>query len=124
MQKIYNTFFIKGNINKIKILNIIIKKTNKLIINNIISDISPNITGIYETDYYNQKKIINNILWLCKKKLINKGNLIIKIFLGKLFNKILKKIKNIFNYIKIFKPQSSNFFSKEIYIIAKNYNKT
>ncbi len=118
-----NIKFIKGNICKKKIFNLIIKKTKKYKIKNIISDISPNITGIKEIDNPKNKKIIKTIINLCKKKLIHNGNLIIKIFLGENFSKFFKKIKNMFNIIKIFKPQSSNYFSKEIYIIAKKYKK-
>ncbi len=120
-KKINNVKFIKGNICNKKIFNLIIKKTKKYKINNIISDISPNITGINEIDDPKNKKIIKTILNLCKKKLIYKGNLIIKIFLGKNFSKFFKKIKKMFNIIKIFKPKSSSYFSKEIYIIAKKY---
>ncbi len=121
MKKINNINFIKGNICNKKIFNLIIKITKKYNINNIISDISPNITGIKEIDNPKNKYIIKTILKLCKKKLNINGNLIIKIFLGKIFSNFYKKIKNIFNYIKIQKPQSSNIFSKEIYIIAKGY---
>ncbi len=118
-----NIKFIKGNICKKKIFNLILKKTKKYKIKNIISDISHNITGIKEIDNPKNKKIIKTIINLCIKKLIYNGNLIIKVFLGENFSKYFKKIKKMFNFIKTFKPQSSNNFSKEIYIIAKKYKK-
>ncbi len=123
MKKIKNVIFIKGDICKKKTKKKIINITKNDKINLITSDISPNISGIKEIDYPKFKNIINHIINLCKKKLINKGNLLIKIFLGKNFSYILKKIKNMFKHIKIYKPQSSYTFSKETYIIALNYNK-
>ncbi len=123
MKKIKKVKFIKGNICNIKIINKIIKKTKLYNINVIISDISPNISGIKEIDNPKYKNIIKNIILLIKKKLLNNGNLLIKIFLGKNFSYILKKIKNIFKIIKIYKPKSSYKSSKEIYIIALKYKK-
>ncbi len=121
MKKIKKVNFILGDICKFNTINKLIKITNLFKINNIICDISPNISGIKEIDNPKIKNIINNVLYLCNKKLINNGNLIIKIFLGENFNYILKKIKNIFKTIKIYKPESSKKLSKEIYIIAIKY---
>ncbi len=121
MKKIKNVNFIKGDICNIKTINKIIKKTKLYKINSIISDISPNISGIKEIDNPKYKNIIKSIIYLCKKKLFINGNLIIKIFLGENFSYILKKIKNIFKKINIYKPKCSYKWSKEIYIIALKY---
>ncbi len=116
-----NIYFIKGNICNKNILTKIIKKTKKYEIHNILSDIAPNITGISEIDVPNYKNIIISILYLCKKKLKLNGNLITKTFTGTTFGFLIKKIKYLFNTLKIFKPQSSNTSSKEIYVIALKY---
>ncbi len=123
MKYIKKVKFIKGDISNIKTIKKIIKITKNYKINTILSDISPNISGIKEIDYPKFKKIIKNIILLFNKKLKKNGNLIIKIFLGKNFSYIIKKIKKIFKFIKIYKPQSSYSFSKEIYIIALYYKK-
>ncbi len=72
INKKIKTKFISGNICKKKIFNKIIKYTKKYKINNILSDISPNITGIKEIDNPKFKKIIKTILNLCKIKLKKK----------------------------------------------------
>ncbi len=123
MKKIKNVNFIKGNICDYKIIKKIIKITKSYNINVILSDISPNISGIKEIDNPKYKNIIKKIIILVKKKLYKNGNFVIKVFLGENFSYILKKIKNIFKIIKIYKPQSSYKFSKEIYIIALKYKK-
>ncbi len=123
MKKIKNVNFILGDICNLNTINKLIKITKSKNINNIISDISPNISGIKEIDNPKYKKIIKNIIYLYKKKLYKNGNIIIKVFLGEIFIYILKKIKKKFKVIKIYKPQSSYNFSKEIYIIALKYKK-
>ncbi len=72
INKNLKTIFILGNICKKKIFNKIIKKTSRYKINNILSDISPNISGIKEIDNPKFKKIIKTILNLCKLKLKKK----------------------------------------------------
>ncbi len=72
INKKLKTNFILGDICKKKIFNKIIKKTIKYKIHNILSDISPNITGIKEIDNPKFKIIIKKILYLCKKKLKKK----------------------------------------------------
>ncbi len=123
IKKIKNEIFIHGDICNKKIFNSIINKTKNHIINTILSDISPNLTGFNQIDNPKFKKIIKIILILCQKKLIKNGNLVIKCFLGRIFSNFLKKIKKIFIFVKILKPISSYISSKEIYIIAKGYKK-
>ncbi len=121
IKKNKTTIFTQGDICKNKTIKKIIKKTQKQEINGIISDISPNLTGIKEIDIPKYKKILKIIIFLCKKKLKKNGYLITKIFLGKNFSFFLKKIKFLFKIIKIIKPNSSRALSKEIYILALKY---
>ncbi len=72
INKKIKTNFILGNICKKNIFNKIIKKTTNYKINNILSDISPNISGIREIDNPKFKVIIKTILNLCKVKLKKK----------------------------------------------------
>ncbi len=72
INKKLKTNFILGNICKKKTFNKIIKKTIGYKINNILSDISPNITGIKEIDNPKFKIIVKKILNLCKIKLKKK----------------------------------------------------
>ncbi len=72
INKKIKTNFILGNICKKNIFNKIISKTNGYKINNILSDISPNISGIREIDNPKFKIIIKTILNLCKIKLKKK----------------------------------------------------
>ncbi len=123
MKEKKNIYFIQGDICKKKILKKIIKTIQQHKIKVIISDISPNLTGIKEIDNPKNMSIYINILKICKKKLEKNGTLVSKVFLSKNFSIITKKIKTLFKYIKFIKPKSSYQSSKEIYIIGLKYKK-
>ncbi|MGK2896857.1 MAG: RlmE family RNA methyltransferase [Candidatus Makana argininalis] len=121
MKPISGVYFILGNINN----NVIFQNINKKIGNNkidlILSDMSPNISGISTIDIPKFINLIKLSLIFCKHFLNKGGNLVVKIFQGNGFEKIFKYIKSKFIYVKIIKPKSSKKKSKEIYIISKGY---
>ena len=55
-----------------------------------------------------------------KDVLNSNGQFVTKIFMGSIFNEILKNSKKFFKETYIFKPQSSRKDSKETYLISKN----
>lgn len=84
----------------------------------IVSDISPNISGIWELDteriyLYNEK-----VLDYVNKFLRRGGNLVMKSFEGKRFRDIISRAKSFFKIVKIYKPRASRKRSAEIYVIC------
>ncbi len=51
-----------------------------------------------------------------------KGGLIVKIFQGEGFDEFRKQILQHFRQVKIFKPDASRNESREMYLIARDYN--
>lgn len=88
----------------------------------ILSDLSPNITGISSIDIPNSIALIKIVLKLSINILKPGGNLLVKAFQGEGFDNINDKIRSIFNKVKIRKPKSSHCYSREIYIVAKELN--
>lgn len=119
-------------INLVKFIQIDINNPNfihyiKKIIKNkkfdiIISDICPNITGIKYLDIINYKKLLNIQLYICNCLLKYNGNYITKIFLMDDLIIFKKKLKLYFKFVTLIKSNISLKNSKEIYLIAKNYN--
>jgi len=52
-----------------------------------------------------------------------KGNFVCKVFQGKGFDELVKKIRKNFEFFKIFKPKATRKESKEIYLIGKGFGK-
>ncbi|BFI91201.1 hypothetical protein SSAmo_1920 [Enterobacterales bacterium endosymbiont of Anomoneura mori] len=106
-------------------MNFIKKITNYIGFNNVqvvISDLSPKISGIASIDIPKSIELAKKVIKICNSILKKKGTCIIKIFQGNGFKKFIKYINPMFKKIKIIKPYSSRTTSKEVYIIAINYN--
>lgn len=121
MEPINGVNFLQGDINN----ELIIKELKKIINDNniqlIMSDISPNISGIPSVDIARSIHLAEIVLSLCYKFLIVGGSFVVKVFQGYGFDKYLKDVRVKFKNVKIRKPSVSRLRSKEIYIIAKGY---
>ncbi|MGC9517808.1 MAG: RlmE family RNA methyltransferase [Methanomicrobiales archaeon] len=87
----------------------------------IISDASPKLSGIKDIDRLLSIELAENVLDLSDEILKPGGNIIIKVFQGEEFNKLLQQIKKRFKKVKTTKPQSSKRKSSEMYIIARGF---
>jgi 23S rRNA (uridine2552-2'-O)-methyltransferase len=97
-----------------KIGNIIGKKVDV-----ILSDASPNLSGVKDVDQIRALELVQNALKIAGSLLRPGGSLIIKVFQGEEFDNILKNIKNEFKTVKTTKPPSSRKKSVEMYVVAK-----
>jgi len=87
----------------------------------VISDISPNISGIWELDHIRQIELAEFALEIALDVLKAGGNFFTKVFQGELFNQFLDTVKKHFSRVEIFKPKASRKESAEIYILGLNY---
>ena len=93
---------------------------NNIVIDLVLSDIAPNITGISDIDQSNFSEISLTILDFCKSRLKPGGTMIMKYFLGSSFDQTLKMLDNNFMKIDVFKPTSSKKNSNEVYLVCKS----
>lgn len=84
----------------------------------VISDMAPATTGSKSVDAVRSYDLCMAALDIANNVLLHNGSFLCKIFQGEDFNEFLEMVKAAFNTYKIFKPQSSRKFSKEIYIIG------
>ena len=123
MEKIDNTFQIKGDFtnseikNQIKIL--LDKKPNV-----IMSDMAVNTTGIKNLDSIQTGELCKDAMIFSKEIISKDGFFISKIFIGSTFNEIVALGKKFFKEVSIFKPKSSRKDSKESFIICKKLRST
>lgn len=87
----------------------------------ILSDLSPNISGILEVDKNKSLNLILRVLEIADNHLKKNGNLVTKFFQSENTSYIFNLFRKKFRIVKIYKPQSSKKRSKESYIIAKNF---
>ena len=88
----------------------------------ILSDIAPNTTGHQSTDHLRISSMLFDIIDLFDQLMINGGVFVTKIWQGKEERDLINLLKDKFNEVSYFKPESSRKDSVEIFIIAKNFN--
>ena len=84
----------------------------------VISDAAPNITGVWEVDHARQIDLATKALEIAQCLLKPKGNFFVKVFEGALLNDFIEAVKDLFETVKMVKPQASRAKSSEMYLLA------
>jgi 23S rRNA (uridine2552-2'-O)-methyltransferase len=89
----------------------------------VISDISPNVSGIWELDHARQIDLANHALKIARSVLKTKGNFFVKVFQGGTTKKFVDETKRNFSFVKLVKPKASRSKSAELYVLGMNFRK-
>jgi 23S rRNA (uridine2552-2'-O)-methyltransferase len=84
----------------------------------VISDASPNISGIWEIDHACQIDLAQHALKIALKILKPSGNFFVKVFQGDMLNDFVKKLMEHFEFVKVLKPKASRAKSSEIFVLG------
>ncbi|MGQ9780775.1 MAG: RlmE family RNA methyltransferase [Nitrososphaeria archaeon] len=87
----------------------------------ILSDLSPNITGVWEIDHMKQIDLTMKVIDMVPHILKPGGNCVFKVFQGSYFNHVIGRLKNIFEKVIITKPSASRKESSEAYVVCLSY---
>lgn len=119
MNPIKGVTFIQGDLRKKMFLKDFINRCSKKKISVLMSDMSPNISGISIVDMSNATNLLHLALDVCCIVLKKNGTFLSKMFQGQECNHFLQKVQYFFKSIKIRKLNTSRSKSREVYIIAK-----
>lgn len=84
----------------------------------VISDVSPNISGIWEVDHARQIDLAHRALDIALEALRSSGNFFVKVFQGDLLDDFAKEVKNHFQVVRIVKPEASRSKSSEMFVLG------
>jgi 23S rRNA (uridine2552-2'-O)-methyltransferase len=84
----------------------------------LISDVSPNISGIWEVDHARQIDLAQQALNIAFETLRPAGNFFVKVFQGDLLDDFTVKVKKSFQTANVIKPKASRGKSAEMFILA------
>jgi 23S rRNA (uridine2552-2'-O)-methyltransferase len=87
----------------------------------VISDVSPNISGIWELDHARQIDLARRSLEVATSVLKPNGNFFVKVFQGDMLNDFVKEVKQHFSFVKLIKPKASRAKSAELYVLGMNF---
>ena len=86
----------------------------------VISDVAPNISGIWELDHARQIDLARQSLKIATSVLRSEGHFFVKVFQGDMLNDLVKEVKQNFAFVKLIKPKASRARSAELYILGMN----
>jgi len=115
-----NFSFVQGDLRLEEVVNKVLSISDNYDI--VISDISPNTTGIKDADHYNSYELVKIVLEVVKRVLARGGIFIFKLFEGEKRQSLINELKTDFKNINIIKPIATRKGSVEIYVIAKGFN--
>ena len=90
----------------------------------VISDVSPNISGIWELDHARQIDLARQSLRIATSVLRLRGNFFVKVFQGDMLNNFVKEVKQHFSFVKLIKPKASRGKSSELYVLGMDFRQT
>ncbi|UCH02006.1 MAG: 23S rRNA (uridine(2552)-2'-O)-methyltransferase [Candidatus Bathyarchaeota archaeon] len=88
----------------------------------VLSDVSPNISGIRDIDHVKQIELAEDSLKAASFILRPGGNFVVKAFQGDLLKPFVNNVKKFFKYVRLIKPAASKSKSSEIYVLGLGFN--
>jgi 23S rRNA (uridine2552-2'-O)-methyltransferase len=85
----------------------------------VISDASPNISGIWEVDHARQIDLAQKALEIALETLRPSGNFFVKVFQGDMLDDFAHKVKQHFETVLVIKPEASKSKSSEMFILGR-----
>ena len=89
----------------------------------VMSDMAPNVMGVWEVDDLRQIHLARTALFIVDKLLKEDGWMIVKVFQGKEHEAFIKEMWAMFERVNIVKPRASRKGSAEVYVVAKDLRK-
>lgn len=109
-----------GNIEDHGIINGVIKILNSKA-DVVLSDLSPNVSGIWDIDHARQISLTKSAFSVAQKILKENGNAIFKVFEGDLLNEVKDDLNSNFHKVLLTKPGASRQQSSELYIVCLKF---
>jgi len=120
IQPVHNLHFIQGDFTENEVLDKLIEMIDNTSVDLVISDMAPNLSGIKGVDQSRQAYLVELVVEFAKDYLKTGGNCVIKVFHGSEFDNFVKKMRELFTKVTIYKPESSRQESSEVFLIGRS----
>ncbi len=118
MHPIPGVEFIQGDFGEDEILKELEEKLDNKLVDLVIADMSPNISGIKDADQAGAVYLTELALAFSQQWLKPKGNFLVKVFIGSGFDDIVKRMRMEFDRVVTRKPKASRGRSSEVYLLG------
>ena len=123
MEPIAGVEFIQGDFRDNEVLDKLLKVLEGALVDVLLSDMAPNISGNKEVDQPRAIYLAELALDTARNVLVEGGSFLVKLFQGKGFEAFHQDVRKSFNRVVIRKPKASRTRSNEVYILARGFNK-
>ena len=121
MEPIRNVQFIQGDFTNDAVFQRCVDALAGAPADLVISDLSPNLTGIRVTDQARSMYLAERVLEFACQTLVPNGNLLIKVFEGADMEQYRRELVQRFQRVMARKPKASRGGSREFYVLARGY---
>lgn len=118
MEPLQGVDFIQGDFRETIILNALEEKLGSCSLDLVISDMSPNVSGIGISDQARSIYLAELALAFSMERLNPGKNFLVKVFQGRDFDQLLCAMRLGFHQVLIRKPKASRDRSKELYLLG------
>jgi 23S rRNA (uridine2552-2'-O)-methyltransferase len=87
----------------------------------VLSDLAPNVSGMWEVDHARQIDLTRSALLLAQRTLRQGGSAVFKVFEGDLLNELRDELRKGFGRVLVSKPTASRQESSELYLVCLNF---
>ena len=122
MDALADVTFIQGDFHEESVYNELLKVIDDRPVDLVMSDMAPNTSGIKAVDQPRAMYLCELALELAQKTLKPGGDFLVKVFQGEGFDAYLAEVKKSFKKVLVRKPQASRSRSREVYLLAREYN--
>lgn len=124
IEPIPNVITVVGNIENTKDVDKLMRILgNSGKVDVVLSDLAPNVSGLWEMDQLKQIDLSKKALEFAKIVLKDNGSALFKVFQGENSSEFIKDLKSVFLNVIITKPDASRKQSSEIYVVCKRYRR-
>ncbi len=119
MEPIKDVEFVQGDFTEQAVFDAILDKLAGARADLVMSDMSPNISGVDAADQASSMYLVELALDMARCVLRPGGNFVAKLFHGEGHDEYVKQLRGSFDKVIIRKPAASRSRSREVYVVAK-----
>ena len=121
MDSLPSVEFIQGDFREEEILNALQDSLGEDKADLVMSDMAPNISGNKAVDQPRSMYLVELALDLAARVLGPRGDFVCKLFQGEGSDELIAGAKRQFQRVRVLKPKASRPGSREVYLVARNY---
>jgi 23S rRNA (uridine2552-2'-O)-methyltransferase len=113
--------FVQGDFRDDEILQLMLAALGEQKADLVISDMAPNISGNKAVDQPRSMYLVELALDFCGQVLKPGGDFVCKLFQGSGSDSFIAEARRRFERVRVMKPEASRTGSREVYLVARNY---